>query len=428
MSKPLSATFRPQTWEAISGIPELENPTSPLYGMRKTGNIRSCIFYGPPGCGKTTLARIIARMQKEKGGEVYNGSGGEITKKELDTILRTQRKEKDRAGELNLMPEKPPALLFLDEIHRLTKVQSEFLLGSTEEGELLLIGATTENPFIALGPAILSRCPVVQLNAYTPEALEKIIFSTFLKAKQAKLQGSETEIAYSVIQEAARLAGGDARTALDLLQQVIDLRGSVSDDEIPEILRKRIAPMATRMDDFGNLHYDITSAFVKSMRGSQPDATMHWLARLLDGGVDPRYIARRIAIHASEDVGMADPMALVVANAAFQAVEKIGYPECRLILAQAALHVALAPKSPGCCDAISLAQQDLAAGFQPPIPDYLRDNHYKGAPKLGVGGYDHPGHYPEGIHPEGTAHDYIPGLKKPYWTPNQNDQPQKKKS
>jgi putative ATPase len=419
-SKPLAAYMRPQTWDALHGIPELEDPESPLHSMKRTGKLASCILYGPPGCGKTTIARILARMQKEKKGAVHHGHGGQITKKDLDNILK-ENKENAREGELGLNAGKPPPLLFLDEIHRLTRVQSEFLLQSTEEGELVLIGATTENPYISLGPALLSRCPVIQLKGYTKEALSIILQKTFEKAQKQNLPGTLTSFSQETLVEISRLAGGDARTAINLLEQALTIRGVAPDERIPEILRNRIAPMSTKMDDFGDLHYDITSAFIKSMRGSAPNATMHWLCRLMDGGVDPRYIARRIAIHASEDVGMADPTALLVATAALQAVEKIGYPECRLTLSQAALHVALAPKSPAVCDALSKAEADLKAGYQPAIPPYLRDNHYKGAVKLGVGGYDHPGHYPHGKHPSGTEHDYCPEAPQIYWNPNEND-------
>lgn len=420
--KPLASRFRPDSWNDLKGIPQLESPESPLYAMKASGLAKSCIFYGPPGCGKTTLARILARMQKSNGGTVHKGTGGEITKKTLDEIVKESRAQIPKEGELELSTQTPPPLLFIDEIHRLSKVQSEFLLASTEEGELILIGATTENPYISLGPAMLSRCPVVQLEGYTKDDLINILNRTFIQASAKKLPGTGSIPDKEIFQEIARLAGGDSRTALNLLERALTLRPAIEDTKIPGILREQIAPMSTRMDDFGDIHYDVTSAFIKSMRGSSPDAAMHWLARLMDGGVDPRYIARRIAIHASEDVGMADPMALVVANAALQAVEKIGYPECRLTLAQAAMHVALSPKSPAVYQAIGRAQADLAAGFQPPVPNYLADTHYKGAAKLGHQGYDHPGQYPGGRHPQGEGHHYLPGLETPYWVPNENDE------
>ena len=385
---PLAARLRPRTLDEVVGQQHFIGKDKLLYRAIKADKLSSVIFYGPPGTGKTTLAKVIANTTSAEFTQINATVAG---KKDMEEVV-------NKAKELKGMYQKR-TILFIDEIHRFNKGQQDYLLPFVEDGTIILIGATTENPYFEVNGALLSRSSVFELRPLSQEEVETLI----LRAVQDEKKGMGSY--HAVIEEdalhfLADLAGGDARSALNAVELGIlttprseDGMIHITLDVTSECIQKRVV----RYDKTGDNHYDTISAFIKSMRGSDPDAAVYYLAKMLYAGEDIKFIARRIMICASEDVGNADPMALNVAVSAAQAVERIGMPEAQIILSQAVLYVATAPKSNSACNAV-FAAMDNVKKYKTTVPVHLQDAHYKGSAKLGHGiGYkyahDYPNHY-----------------------------------
>ena len=385
---PLASRLRPTTLDEVVGQQHIIGKDKLLYRAIKADKLSSVIFYGPPGTGKTTLAKVIANTTSAEFTQINATVAG---KKDMEEVV-------NKAKELKGMYQKR-TILFIDEIHRFNKGQQDYLLPFVEDGTLILIGATTENPYFEVNGALLSRSSVFELRPLSQEEVETLI----LRAVQDEKKGMGSY--HAVIEEdalhfLADLAGGDARSALNAVELGIlttprseDGMIHITLDVTSECIQKRVV----RYDKTGDNHYDTISAFIKSMRGSDPDAAVYYLAKMLYAGEDIKFIARRIMICASEDVGNADPMALNVAVSAAQAVERIGMPEAQIILSQAVLYVATAPKSNSACNAV-FAAMDNVKKYKTTVPVHLQDAHYKGSAKLGHGiGYkyahDYPNHY-----------------------------------
>ena len=385
---PLASRLRPTTLEEVVGQQHIIGKDKLLYRAIKADKLSSVIFYGPPGTGKTTLAKVIANTTSAEFTQINATVAG---KKDMEEVV-------NKAKELKGMYQKR-TILFIDEIHRFNKGQQDYLLPFVEDGTIILIGATTENPYFEVNGALLSRSSIFELRPLSQEEVETLI----LRAVQDEKKGMGSY--HAVIEEdalhfLADLAGGDARSALNAVELGILTTPKSEDGQIhitldvaSECIQKRVV----RYDKTGDNHYDTISAFIKSMRGSDPDAAVYYLAKMLYAGEDIKFIARRIMICASEDVGNADPMALNVAVSAAQAVERIGMPEAQIILSQAVLYVATAPKSNSACNAV-FAAMDNVKKYKTTVPVHLQDAHYKGSAKLGHGiGYkyahDYPNHY-----------------------------------
>lgn len=385
---PLASRLRPTTLDEVVGQQHIIGKDKLLYRAIKADKLSSVIFYGPPGTGKTTLAKVIANTTSAEFTQINATVAG---KKDMEEVV-------NKAKELKGMYQKR-TILFIDEIHRFNKGQQDYLLPFVEDGTIILIGATTENPYFEVNGALLSRSSVFELRPLSQEEVETLI----LRAVQDEKKGMGSY--HAVIEEdalhfMADLAGGDARSALNAVELGIlttprseDGMIHITLDVASECIQKRVV----RYDKTGDNHYDTISAFIKSMRGSDPDAAVYYLAKMLYAGEDIKFIARRIMICASEDVGNADPMALNVAVSAAQAVERIGMPEAQIILSQAVLYVATAPKSNSACNAV-FAAMDNVKKYKTTVPVHLQDAHYKGSAKLGHGiGYkyahDYPNHY-----------------------------------
>ena len=385
---PLASRLRPTTLDEVVGQQHIIGKDKLLYRAIKADKLSSVIFYGPPGTGKTTLAKVIANTTSAEFTQINATVAG---KKDMEEVV-------NKAKELKGMYQKR-TILFIDEIHRFNKGQQDYLLPFVEDGTIILIGATTENPYFEVNGALLSRSSVFELRPLSQEEVETLI----LRAVQDEKKGMGSY--HAVIEEdalhfLADLAGGDARSALNAVELGIlttprseDGMIHIALDVASECIQKRVV----RYDKTGDNHYDTISAFIKSMRGSDPDAAVYYLAKMLYAGEDIKFIARRIMICASEDVGNADPMALNVAVSAAQAVERIGMPEAQIILSQAVLYVATAPKSNSACNAV-FAAMDNVKKYKTTVPVHLQDAHYKGSAKLGHGiGYkyahDYPNHY-----------------------------------
>ena len=385
---PLAARLRPRTLDEVVGQQHIIGKDKLLYRAIKADKLSSVIFYGPPGTGKTTLAKVIANTTSAEFTQINATVAG---KKDMEEVV-------NKAKELKGMYQKR-TILFIDEIHRFNKGQQDYLLPFEEDGTIILIGATTENPYFEVNGALLSRSSVFELCPLSQEEVETLI----LRAVQDEKKGMGSY--HAVIEEdalhfLADLAGGDARSALNAVELGIlttprseDGMIHITLDVASECIQKRVV----RYDKTGDNHYDTISAFIKSMRGSDPDAAVYYLAKMLYAGEDIKFIARRIMICASEDVGNADPMALNVAVSAAQAVERIGMPEAQIILSQAVLYVATAPKSNSACNAVFTAMDNVKK-YKTTVPVHLQDAHYKGSAKLGHGiGYkyahDYPNHY-----------------------------------
>lgn len=362
--QPLAERMRPQTLSDFAGQEKILRGT--LGKMISQGQTPSLIFFGAPGTGKTTLAKIIANTTKSNFIKVNAALSGIA---ELRGIVKEAQDQQKFYGK--------QTILFIDEIHRFNKGQQDFLLPYVEDGRITLIGATTENPFFEVNAALLSRVKIVRLEKLSPENIKKILLRA---VEQEKFIAEER--ALDII---ADFADGDARLALNLLEQA-SFSEKISVETLGELLGEKIR----RYDKKGDNHYDTASAFIKSMRGSDPDAAIYYLAKMIDGGEDIKFIARRIVICAAEDVGNAAPQALILANAAAQAVQFVGLPEARIILAQAVIYIAAAPKSNAAYLAIDKALADIK-NFQGEIPKHLRDTSYKGAKSFGNGvGYKYP--------------------------------------
>ena len=385
---PLASRLRPTTLDEVVGQQHIIGKDKLLYRAIKADKLSSVIFYGPPGTGKTTLAKVIANTTSAEFTQINATVAG---KKDMEEVV-------NKAKELKGMYQKR-TILFIDEIHRFNKGQQDYLLPFVEDGTIILIGATTENPYFEVNGALLSRSSVFELRPLSQEEVETLI----LRAVQDEKKGMGSY--HAVIEEdalhfLADLAGGDARSALNAVELGIlttprseDGMIHITLDVASECIQKRVV----RYDKTGDNHYDTISAFIKSMRGSDPDAAVYYLAKMLYAGEDIKFIARRIMICASEDVGNADPMALNVAVSAAQAVERIGMPEAQIILSQAVLYVATAPKSNSACNAVFTAMDNVKK-YKTTVPVHLQDAHYKGSAKLGHGiGYkyahDYPNHY-----------------------------------
>ena len=385
---PLASRLRPTTLDEVVGQQHIIGKDKLLYRAIKADKLSSVIFYGPPGTGKTTLAKVIANTTSAEFTQINATVAG---KKDMEEVV-------NKAKELKGMYQKR-TILFIDEIHRFNKGQQDYLLPFVEDGTIILIGATTENPYFEVNGVLLSRSSVFELCPLSQEEVETLI----LRAVQDEKKGMGSY--HAVIEEdalhfLADLAGGDARSALNAVELGILTTPRSEDGMIHitlEVASECIQKRVVRYDKTGDNHYDTISAFIKSMRGSDPDAAVYYLAKMLYAGEDIKFIARRIMICASEDVGNADPMALNVAVSAAQAVERIGMPEAQIILSQAVLYVATAPKSNSACNAV-FAAMDNVKKYKTTVPVHLQDAHYKGSAKLGHGiGYkyahDYPNHY-----------------------------------
>ena len=383
--------MRPRTLDEVVGQEHIIGKDKLLYRAIKADKISSIIFYGPPGTGKTTLAKVIAGTTSAEFTQINATVAG---KKDMEEVVEKAKNLQGMYGKRTI--------LFIDEIHRFNKSQQDYLLPFVEDGTIILIGATTENPYFEVNGALISRSIIFELEPIPKDAIKELL----KKAVYDKERGMGSYDAYideDALEFLADIAGGDARHALNAIELGVMTTNREADGRIQitlEVAQECIQKRAVRYDKNGDNHYDTISAFIKSMRGSDPDAAVYYLARMLYAGESVTFIARRIMICAAEDVGNADPQALVVATNASMAVERVGMPEAQIILSQAASYVACAPKSNAGCNAIFEAMQEVQKTGNLPIPTHLQDAHYKGAAKLGHGtGYkyahDYPNHYVE---------------------------------
>ena len=387
---PLAKRMRPTSLDDEVGQEHIIDKDKLLYRAIKADKISSLIFYGPPGTGKTTLAMVIANTTKAEFRQLNATTAG---KKDMEKVVEEAKNTKVMYGRRTI--------LFIDEIHRFNKSQQDYLLPFVEDGTVVLIGATTENPYFEVNGALISRSHIFQLNPLSREDIKKLIHKAVYS--ENGMGAFDADIDEEAEDFLADMASGDARSALNAIELGVLSTERSEDGRIHitlEVAEECIQKRAIRYDKDGDNHYDIISAFIKSMRGSDPDAAIFYLAKMLYGGEDIKFIARRIMICASEDVSNADPMALVVATSAAQAVERIGMPEAQIILAQAVTYVASAPKSNSAVTAISEAMETVKNTMTAPVPPHLQDAHYKSSSKLGHGvGYkyahDYPNHYVE---------------------------------
>jgi putative ATPase len=411
---PLAARLRPRQLEEFAGQSHILGPGQLLRRAIEADRIQSLIFYGPPGTGKTSLAQIIARQTKSRFERL---SGVESNVADMRRVLSGAANRLENTGQ--------STILFIDEIHRFNKAQQDVLLPDVENGVVRLIGATTHNPFFFVNSPLVSRSQIFELRPLTPEDLLQLLQRALTDTERGlghlRIRADE-----EALRHLARISDGDARKCLNALEIAALTTPPQPDGFIRiglDVAEQSIQKKAIVYDGDGDAHYDTISAFIKSMRGSDPDATLYWLAKMIHAGEDPRFITRRIVICAAEDVGLADPMGLVLANAAHQAAEFIGWPEARIPIAEAALYLATAHKSNTCITAIDAALEDVRSGRTLAVPEHLRDAHYAGAKRLGHGeGYEyahsHPGHF--------VAQDYL-GADKRYYEPTEQGMEKKVK-
>ena len=388
---PLASRLRPTTLDEVVGQQHIVGKDKLLYRAIKADKLSSIIFYGPPGTGKTTLAKVIANTTSAEFKQINATSAG---KKDMEEVVQQAKNNQGMYGK--------KTILFIDEIHRFNKGQQDYLLPFVEDGTIILIGATTENPYFEVNSALLSRSIIFELKKLDKEDI-KVLLLRAVNDREKGMGSFGAVIDEDALEFLADVCNGDARAALTAIELGIlttergaDGKIHITIDVASECIQKRVISY----DKTGDNHYDTISAFIKSMRGSDPDAAVYYLARMLYAGEDIKFIARRIMICASEDVGNADPMALVVATSAAQAVERIGMPEAQIILSQAVTYVACAPKSNAAYEAIGAAMSTVRNNVTPSVPTHLQDAHYKGAEKLGHGlGYKYahayPNHYVE---------------------------------
>ena len=403
---PLAARLRPRNLDEFAGQSHILAPGQLLRRAIEADRIQSLIFYGPPGTGKTSLAQIIAAHTKNRFERL---SGVESNVADMRRVLAGAANRLANTGQ--------PTVLFIDEIHRFNKSQQDVLLPDVEAGTVRLIGATTHNPFFFVNSPLVSRSQIFELRPLTEDDLLKLLHRA-LKDPERGLGHLRIRADDDALRHLARVADGDARKCLNALEIGV-LTTPPGPDGVLHIdlaaAEQSIQKKAIVYDGDGDAHYDTISAFIKSMRGSDPDAALYWLAKMIHAGEDPRFITRRIVICAAEDVGLADPMALVLAIAAHQAAEFIGWPEARIPIAEATLYIATAHKSNSAYKSIDAALDDVRSGRTLAVPEHLRDGSYKGAKRLGHGeGYDyahaHPGHF--------VAQDYL-GAHKRYYEPTE---------
>ncbi|MEI7836281.1 MAG: replication-associated recombination protein A [Planctomycetota bacterium] len=406
---PLAVRMRPRSIDEVLGQGEFLDPGKMLRRMLEADTLSSVIFYGPPGSGKTTLASVVARHCSTA---FYTLNAASASVREVRDVIDGARKRLAATGQRTV--------LFMDELHRFNRAQQDVLLNDVENGTVILIGATTENPFFAINSPLLSRSTIFQFQSLSQADIVALLRRA-LADEERGLGAFNVSADEEALAHLATICDGDARRALTALEVGVRSQASADRDLAGRIrfdlaaAQESIQAKAIQYDRTGDLHYDAVSAFIKSMRGSDPDATVYWLARMLAAGEDPRFLARRIAILASEDVGNADPRAICVAAAAFDLVEKIGLPECQLILAQAAIYMACAPKSNAATVAIGAATEDVKTNRTLPVPKHLRNAPHPGmATQMGSGvGYQYSHNFPGGVSPD---QDYL-GVEKTYYVP-----------
>jgi putative ATPase len=405
-AQPLAARMRPESLDEFVGQQHFLGEGKLLRRLLAADRLGSVIFYGPPGTGKTTLAHLLAQASGSRFEQLSAVTSGV---KDLREVLEAARDRLSADGR--------KTLLFIDEIHRFNKSQQDVLLPDVEEGVVTLVGATTQNPFFAINSALVSRSRVFQFEPLSADDIKALVRRA-LADRQRGLGDIDVHLHDEALQFLAEVSDGDARRALGALEV-----GVLSTDERPveftrELAEESVQRKAIEYDGTGDAHYDAISALIKSMRGSDPDAAIYWLARMLEAGEDVRFLARRIVIFASEDVGNADPQALPLAVATMQACEFIGLPECQLNLAQAVTYMACAPKSNASMVALSEASADVRSGRLLPVPVSLRDSHYAGAKRLGHGqGYQYAHDSPDAV----AAQDYL-GVEREYYRPVERGQ------
>jgi len=377
-AEPLAARMRPRTFEEFVGQGHLIGPGKTLTKLVAGGNLPSLILWGPAGTGKTTLAHLLAR---EVGADLIQLSATSSGVADARKVM-----EGAKGGLFR-------TVLFVDEVHRWSKAQQDVLLPAVESGTVTLIGATTENPYFSLNSPLLSRCLLLRLEPLDPEHLRSLLRRA-LDDPERGLGEVEVSLADDALEHLVEISGGDARMALTGLEAAALAAEAAGEPDITrELAADAVQRKAVVYDRQGDAHYDVISAFIKSIRGSDPDAALFWLARMLEAGEDARFIARRMIVHASEDIGLADPRALLIAVAAAHAVEHVGLPEARLNLAEAAIYLARAPKSNSVYTALAAAMEEAVSAD--PVPAHLRDASYPGAQRLGHGkGYRYPHDYP----------------------------------
>jgi putative ATPase len=397
---PLAARVRPRTLDEVVGHGGLIGPGGALRRLAEGDSATSLILVGPPGSGKTTIAHLLAANRRYRELSAVNA-----TVKDVRAVIEDARAALSNGG--------ARTLLFLDEVHRFSKAQQDVLLPAVENGWLALVAATTENPFFSVISPLLSRSLLLRLDPLSDDDVREVIRRALIDPRG---YGGRLALAPEAEDHLVTLAAGDARRALTSLEAAGQDEGTLD----LATLERAVDRAAVRYDRDGDQHYDVTSAFIKSMRGGDTTAALHYLARMIEAGEDPRFIARRIVILASEDIGMADPTALQVAIAASRALEFVGLPEARLNLAQAVIYCCLAPKSNAVIVAYERAAADVRAGLTGPVPPHLRDAHYPGAARLGAGkGYRYPHDFPGGV----TAQQYAPDAiaEKEYYEPTEQE-------